>query len=312
MPPINVRSPGTVPTVPSTSPSTSPVRAPVAVSTPGVSRPADVFVPSTASASFFPPGPRRWGSWAWNTSQVTTPTALESLLAAQKSAGATELYFNAYPLLGSESFIQSAVTRSCATGLKPQLLLGSPEWIEPQTRPWLEKSIITPLKTIRDRVPAAAVQRLPVHLDVEPHATGPLTPQKMRDYLDTLSWFSSQLGPGFSLQVDIPAWYQGQKVDGKDFTQEILQRVDGVTLMAYERSAQQVLADVAPTLAQAAKLGKQAMVAVEVGPQYAQLGLGTQSEVRKFLAQLDAGLADKPGYGGCALHDLDKLRLLPL
>lgn len=300
--PITVGRAGPVTVVPSTSPQ-APVPAPA--STPVVARPADTFTP----ASFFPAGPRRWGSWAWDTSALSTAAAVDTLIASQKASGANELYLNAYPLAGRETFLASAVNRSSAAGLKTQLLLGSPEWIDPKTRPWLEKSILKPLKTLRASVPTA--QRLPVHLDIEPHTTGPLTPQKMKDYLETLSWFGKSLGPGFSLQVDIPAWYQGQQVDGKDFTQEILQRVDGVTLMAYARSADQVLADVAPTLAQAAALGKQAMVAVEVGPQYAQVGLGTQAEVRKFVAQLDAGLAGKPGYGGCALHDLDALNLLP-
>lgn len=309
--PINVGRTGSPSAAPSLSPQPASTPTPLPVATPTVVPPTDTFAPAASADSVFPSGPRRWGSWAWNTSGLASPASLDALLTSQKGAGANELYLNAYPLLGRERFFASAVNRSAATGLKPQLLLGSPEWIDRQTRPWLEKSIIAPLKTLRAGVPATTAQRLPLHLDIEPHSTGPLTPQKMRDYLETLSWFSQKLGPGFSLQVDIPAWYQGQQLDGKNFAQQILQRVDGVTLMAYARTADQVLADVAPTLAEAARLGKQALVAVECGPSYAQVGLGTQADVRKFLAQLDAGLAGQPGYGGCALHDLDALKLLP-
>ncbi len=263
--------------------------------------------PAAASASVFPAGARRWATWAWNTGSVTTTAGLDALFAAQKKTGANELYVGAYPLLGRERFFKDALTRAPAAGLHPQLLLGSPDWVDRSTRPWLEKSIIAPLKTLRASVPTSALQRVPLHLDIEPHATGPLTPAKMRDFLDTLSWLRTKLGPGFSLQVDIPSWYAGQKVDGKRFTQQILERVDGVTLMAYERTAQQVITEVAPTLAEAARLGKQAMVAVEAGPRSAAVGLGSRAGVRTFLAQLDAALGGKPGYRGCAVHDLDRL-----
>jgi hypothetical protein len=308
--PIRVTSAGPV-VPPSTTPRAPASPAPGPVVSPTVAAPTDAFVPATAADSVFPAGPRRWGSWAWDTSGVTTTAALDTLLGAHRSAGATELYLNAYPLAGRERFFKDALSRADAMGLKPQLLLGSPDWADVKTRPWLERSILEPLKTLRASVPTATVSRLPVHLDVEPHATGPLTPPKMRDYLETLSWFGQKLGPGFSLQVDIPSWYQGQTIDGKDFAQQILERVDGVTLMAYERTADQVLADVAPTLEQAARLGKQAMVAVEVGPKYASVGLGSQAEVRTFLARIDGALAGRPGYGGCAVHELDAVQLPP-
>lgn len=260
-------------------------------------------VSPAAPGGVFPPGARRWSTWAWNTSAVTSGPRLDAFIAAQKKTGANEVAFGAYPLVGRERFFGDLMTNAAKAGLEPQLLLGSPDWVNRATRPWLEQSIVAPLKTVRASLPGTTV---PLHLDIEPHAAGPMTAQTMRDYLDTLSWFRTRLGPGFSLHVDIPAWYAGQKVDGKDFTQQILDRVDGVTLMAYARSAQQVVTDVAPTLAQAARVGKQALVAVEAGPQYAGVGLGTASGVRKFLAQLDAALAGKPGYGGCAVHDLDR------
>lgn len=307
---INHPGPFSVPT-----PAT-PRTAPASPSTPvgrggGVTAPGDSFATSGPGASVFPAGPRRWGSWAWQSNASTALPVLDALLASQKQAGATELYFNAYPLLGREAFLEAAVGRSVALGLAPQLLLGSPDWADAATRPWLESAIIAPLKALRARVPEATAPRLAVHLDVEPHATGPLTPEKLRGYLDTLDWLGAQLGPGFALQVDVPVWYRGQVVDGKDVLDEVLARVDGVTLMAYERDLSQVLADVAPALAQAAAQGKEALVAVEVGPQHRQAGLGTQADVRRFLAQLDQALAGTPGYGGCALHDLDTLKLLP-
>lgn len=272
-----------------------------------VAGPADSFA-STAStaARVFPASGRQWGSWEWNTAGASAPV-LDALVASQKAAGATELYLNGYPLLGREAFLAGALGRAVDAGLSPQLLLGAPEWCEPATRPWLESSIAAPLRTIA----AASATPLTLHLDIEPHATGPLTPEKMRGYLDTLDWLRASLGPGVSVQVDIPAWYAGQSVDGRDFAKEILQRVDGVTLMAYARTAPQVLADVAPTLEAAAALGKQAMVAVEAGPQHAAVGLGTQSGVRQFLATLDARLANMPGYAGCALHDFDAMKRLP-
>jgi len=315
MSPTVVRNTGSIPIQPA-GPASPPTSASTMV--PGepaaVARPADSFVPAPPAtggdgagfpASLFPAGNERWGSWVWN------PGPLDTLLTTLKSAGANELYLNAYPLLGRESFLKEAVTRASASGLSPQLLMGSPEWIDPQTRPWLEQSILAPLREVRAAVPAATARRLVVHLDIEPHATGSLTPEKMRGYLDTLSWLGEKLGPGFSLQVDIPAWYQGQMLDGKNLADEILKRVDSVTLMAYGRSADQVIAEVGPTLAQAAKLGKQALVALEVGPQYQQVGLGTQPQVRQFLARVDAALSGRPGYGGCALHDLEAMSHLP-
>jgi hypothetical protein len=304
---MRVTSVGTPSVAPAATPKPAPAPAPATVASSPVAAPTDAFVPATSADSVFPSSPRRWGSWAWDTGALTAGPALESFLGAQKRTGATELYFNAYPVAGREGFVKDALVRADALGLKPQVLLGAPEWADPKTRPWLEKSIVQPLQAVRASVPAATLGRIPLHLDIEPHATGPLTPQKMRDYLDTLSWLGTKLGPGFALQVDIPAWYQGQQLDGKDFTQQILQRVDGVTLMAYERTADQVLADVAPTLEQAAALGKRAMVAVEVGPKYAAIGLGTADDARQFLARLDAGLAGKPGYGGCAVHGLESL-----
>lgn len=271
-----------------------------------VTGPADSFAAtSSGAARVFPAGDRRWGSWEWNTAGASAPV-LDALVTSQKASGATELYVNAYPLVGRERFLADALGRAADAGLSPQLLLGAPEWCEPATRPWLETSIVAPLRTIA----GASTAPVTLHLDVEPHATGPLTPEKMRGYLDTLDWFRASL-PGVSLQVDIPAWYAGQSVDGRDFAKEILQRVDGVTLMAYARTAPQVLADVAPTLEAAAALGKQAMVAVEAGPQHAAVGLGTQSGVRQFLATLDTRLANTPGYGGCALHDFDAMKRLP-
>lgn len=273
-------------------------------------RPAPVSPtsPGSPQASVFPSSERRWGAWAWNTAAVTRGPSTDALIAAQQRTGANVIAFGAYPLAGREPVFSELVAKASRAGLSPQLLLGSPDWADRATRPWLERSIIAPLKTIRAALPTAPASALALHLDIEPHATGPLTAQKMRDYLDTLGWLRTKLGPGFSLHVDIPAWYSGQQLDGKRFTEQILERVDGVTLMAYARPVQQVIAEVTPTLAQAGRLGKEALVAVEAGPQYAGVGLSTSSGVRAFLSQLDAALAGRPGYGGCAVHDLEKVR----
>lgn len=268
---------------------------------------ADAFERAPAATSVFPAGDRGWGVWAWNGDVLSTPTGLDALLGEQKRTGANQLYVNGYPVLGRERVLARALGQAAAAGLQPQVLLGSPDWADPGTRGWLERAIVAPLRTVRAQVPATTAPRLVVHLDVEPHASGPLTPERMRDFLAMLDWFKRELGPGFALQVDVPAWYQGQSVDGQDLMAEVLQRVEGVTLMAYERPVDRVLADVAQTLEQAARLGKQAMVAVEAGPHAAAWGLGSTDGVRAFVATLDAALAGRPGYGGCAVHGLETL-----
>jgi len=153
-----------------------------------------------------------------------------------------------------------------------------------------------------------------LHLDVEPHALRHWRhhePALAADYLALLDELAPLPGP---LEVDVQFAY-GRVVldDGSDFADDILQRVDGVTVMSYRDTAEGqngMIAIAADWLTRATSAQRPIWLAAETNelsdcPYCTFYQEGQQAMATVLAAVDDAERADFASYQGIAVEDLD-------
>lgn len=153
-----------------------------------------------------------------------------------------------------------------------------------------------------------------LHLDVEPHALRHWRrdqQQLVADYLTLLDLIGGLRGP---LEVDAQfAYGQIETPVGSTFADDILERVDGVTVMSYRDTAEGgngMLAIAADWLQRATNAGKPVWLAAETNPVpdcvYCTFYEEGQAQMASVLGQVDATVrATYPTYQGIAVEDLD-------
>jgi hypothetical protein len=157
-----------------------------------------------------------------------------------------------------------------------------------------------------------------VHLDVEPYllpAWGTNPQATEASYLKLLD--KMRAGSTLGLDVDVPFWFGQYKAGKLNLADEVLKRVNGVTVMSYRDAGtgpNSMLAVSQDWLARGARAGKRVRLGAETGA-LADCGYCTFAEegaakMRQELAKVDAATRKTAAFGGIAIHRYEAWRAL--
>jgi len=158
-----------------------------------------------------------------------------------------------------------------------------------------------------------------IHLDVEPYLTvgwGDDMQATERSYLQLLD--KMRAAGKLGVEADVPFWFGQYQVGGKNLADEVLKRVNAVTVMSYRDTAtgpNSMLAVSQDWLVRGAAAGKRVRLGAETG-RLADCGYCTFREegaaaMDRELTKVDAGTRRSGAFGGIAIHWYGGWRALP-
>lgn len=158
-----------------------------------------------------------------------------------------------------------------------------------------------------------------IHLDVEPYlTTGWTTDLEATEtaYLKLLDRLRA--ASTLQLEVDVPFWFGQYTVGKKNLADEVLRRVNGVTVMSYRDTAtgpNSLVAVSQDWLTRGRTAGKRVRLAAETGELADCLHCTFHEEgaaaLRLELAKVDAATRQSAAFGGIAVHHYGAWRALP-
>jgi hypothetical protein len=209
---------------------------------------------------------------------------------------------------GSLSRLQELKQRAAARRIKLRALGGEAEWVTNQTAALAWQRAVGSTGLFDG-----------VHLDVEPYLTDGWTTDLQATetaYLKLLD--RMRAASTLPLEADVPFWFGQYQVGRKNLADEVLRRVNGVTVMSYRDTATgpNSLLDVSQDwLARGKAAGKRVRLAAETGPLADCLHCTFHEEgaaaLTLELAKVDAATRQTAAFGGIAVHHYGAWRTLP-
>lgn len=247
-----------------------------------------------------------FSTWVWNPWLLRTSS--DDLLQFAASNGVSTLYVQIDAEMDKADYA-AFIRRASAQNIRIYALDGAPRWATDRGLPQAFLSWLTAYQSS-----AGTDEKFSgIHVDVEPY----LLPEweTGRDSLlttwktstDTLLEGAKRLG--LRAEADMPFWFDEHRMPGEKGTLSawMIDRFDGVTIMAYRDSAEQIAEVAKNELAEAEKLGKPLRIAVETNPSAETPQVTFYEEGAGFLnSQLEAvrqKVGSSPAFAGFAVHD---------
>lgn len=236
--------------------------------------------------------------WVWQSRPAADLAAIAGALEVQRV-----FLFVGNESPDSDKVIKQSVRLLHEAGIGVYALSGEPAWTY-RHQPALDWA--------RRALALAAFDGL--HLDVEPHALRHWRREQQRlvaEYLALLDRIGRLRGP---LEVDVQFAYGSiETPGGSTFADDILGRVDGVTVMSYRDTAEGangMLAIATDWLERATEAATPVWLAAETNPVpdcvYCTFYEEGQARMASVLSQVDSTVAATyPTYQGIAIEDLD-------
>jgi hypothetical protein len=225
--------------------------------------------------------------------------------------GVTEIFVYVSPSVltnGDLARMQQMKQRADALKIKLRALGGDSSWTtDPAAALAWQRTVVT--TGIFDGI----------HLDVEPYLTARWTTDLQateQSYLTLLD--RMRTGSKLPVEVDVPFWFGEYRVGTKNLADEVLKRVNAVTVMSYRDTAtgpNSMLAVSQDWLARGTAAGKRVRLGAETG-RLTDCGNCTFFEegtaaLDRELAKVDAGTRTSGAFGGIAIHRYGSWRALP-
>lgn len=249
-----------------------------------------------------------YSTWLWNPWLLRTSS--EDVLRFAASNNVTTLYLQIDRDMVKSDYA-SFIARASAQGIRVYALDGAPSWA-------LDRSPSDAfIAWLSDYQSAAAANEAfsGIHIDVEPYLLPEWT--SGRDALLT-SWkgnidsvIAGARSLGLTIEADIPFWFDEHAMPGEPGTLSawMIGRFDGITIMAYRDSAEQIAAVAANELAEGEQLGKPIRIAVETTPSTETPQVTFYEEGSSYLNSQIAAVKQIVGssssFAGIAVHDYD-------
>ncbi|MBU2670128.1 hypothetical protein KOI35_42155 [Actinoplanes bogorensis] len=157
-----------------------------------------------------------------------------------------------------------------------------------------------------------------IHLDVEPYTlpawqTDPTgTKAKYLALLDRM-----RAGSPLPIEADVPFWYGEHKVNNRNFADEVLKRVNAITVMSYRDTAtgpNSITAVSQDWLTRGTTAKKRVRLGAETDPlpdcSYCTFAEEGASTMRQTLSTVDTTSRTAPSYAGIAIHRYGAWRVL--
>ena len=149
-----------------------------------------------------------------------------------------------------------------------------------------------------------------IHLDVEPYllpAWSANLAGAEAAYLKLLE--RMRAGSTLRLEADVPFWYGQYRTGTANFADEVLKRVDGITVMSYRNSGtgpNSIIAVSQDWLARGAAAGKRVRLGAETGSLpdcgYCTFAGTSNTTLQLELAKVDTSTRTAAAFGGIAIH----------
>lgn len=217
--------------------------------------------------------------------------------------GIDRLFLNAPPGFSSDSAYDSFLDAAHSAGIEVYALAGDPSWAK-RSRPFMQ--------WVDEVVGHGGFDGLAP--DVEPYALSDWNNKKRRSrlissYLSALDGAHSRAG-GLPLVPAVPFWWDEPDfaINGSLLIDEVLDRVDGIAVMAYRDTAQGqngIIALAGYEVSAATAAGKSATIGVETAPNaldYVTFYEEGSSVMEAVLAEVTAQWVSSSGYWGNAIH----------
>ncbi|MCQ4088213.1 hypothetical protein [Saccharibacillus sp. JS10] len=250
----------------------------------------------------------QFSTWVWNPWSLRASS--DDLLTFAVSNKISTLYLQ----IDAEMEISDYTTfirKASAKQIQVYALDGAPAWATDRSLPQAFVNWLSAYQASAKKDEKFAG----IHIDVEPY----LLPQWESDREALLrSWKSStqiilQGAKSLSLraEADIPFWFHEHQMpdENRTLSSWMIDRFDGVTIMAYRDSGAQIIEVAKTQLAEAEKLGKPLRIAVETNPSSETPQVTFYEEGAPFLnSQLETvrqALGSSPSFAGFAVHDYE-------
>ncbi|WP_305788633.1 hypothetical protein [Symbioplanes lichenis] len=222
----------------------------------------------------------------------------------------SEIFVHVSPAVltnGDLARLQDMKERADAAGVKLRALGGDPAWVTDHAAAleWLDAVLTTGIFT-------------GIHLDVEPYLTlgwAENLEGTAASYLALLD--KVRAGTTLPIEADVPFWYGEHRIKGRNFADEVLRRVNAVTVMSYRDSGtgpNSIVAVSQDWLARGRTVGKRVRLGAETDrladcPQctFAEEGA---TRLQEELAEVDAATRRTAAFAGIAVHRYGSWRAL--
>jgi hypothetical protein len=263
---------------------------------------APLTLPPRAPESAVAP-PETRAMWVW---QPAAPAALVSW-AVSHGVRTIFVYVDQHgPDVGSLTELRH---RCDAAGILLDALGGEPEWTTDHATAFAWKRAVDRLGLFHG-----------VHVDVEPYLLDGWATDRahlVEAYLRLLEGLADSAGE-HPLEVDVPFWFGTVPVGARTLADEVLDRVDAVTVMSYRDTAtgpNSMLEVSRDLLARAGKAAKPARLAAETQPlpgcPYCTFHGDTQRVLAKSLTDVDGAARPFSAFAGIAVHQYSTWTALP-
>ncbi|MEJ8303188.1 hypothetical protein [Saccharibacillus sacchari] len=247
-----------------------------------------------------------FSTWVWNPGLLRTSS--DDLLQFAAANNVSTLYVQIDAEMAATDYAYF-IRRASAQNIRIYALDGAPSWALDRSLP---QSFLNWLSAYQSSV--RADERFSgIHIDVEPYLLAEWESDreplliKWKESINTLLKGAKRLQ--LRAEADMPFWFDEHRMPGEKGTLSawMIDRFDGVTIMAYRDSGEQIAEVAKNELAEAEKLGKPLRIAVETNPSaetpritFAEEGTAFLNSQLEFVRQK---LGNSPSFAGFAVHD---------
>lgn len=210
---------------------------------------------------------------------------------------------------------RSFIKKARAAGIDVFALGGDPHWALVSHRGSLTR-FVSRVKNY-NRVVDEEERFSGLHVDIEPYLLSEWKRDRssvVEQWMLNAAYLIAEAKRDTPLYVsgDFPFWIQQISIPGTKtrLGRWMIERFDSITVMAYRRDPNEVAAVAEPLLSQAAEVNKTIVVAVNLlrGESGTRFHGKDSGELDSRLRDLEAKLAEHPGFSGTAVHDLKHWR----
>lgn len=262
----------------------------------------------------------RISTWVWDRDTALRPEAQRSLLDFSRTRNVGTLFVQAssgYDAGGEFDAFARLADGAAQQAVAVVLVGGDPSWALAAHHADAV-AFLRLAERVDDRL---GQRRLPVPrrvlFDVEPYLleewkTSPEVVEKQYvALLETLR--AASRSAEIEVWHTIPFWLSDRTVEGRSLDRTVLDRSDGVVVMAYRNSVTDVVSVATGTLQHAAEVRKPVVVAIEtkcVEPSYVSFCGASSASFEETLPRLTSSLRRFPSFAGVAVHHYPSWRAL--
>lgn len=259
-------------------------------------------------------------TWIWNSEIIENDLSGVLQFAAEQKL--TSIYVR-YDRNTAREAYRTFIRSAAELGIKVEALAGASDWIYEENHGYIRRFIAAVTEYNRSVNDEERFQGY--HFDIEPYTLDIWKTKQswvLERWMDTIRLIETEvrgIGDGMTMAFDIPFWMNNFAVSGTDysFSAWLLEKADGVVIMAYRNSAlgsNGIIAIARPIILEASTLKKQVIVAVDTLPSkegdhttfHAGMPVNMETELQAVMEHL----SPYPGYSGVAIHDYVRWRQL--